>query len=602
MLQALINKGLKAHQAGNLDVAKHCYKEVLSAYPNEPNANQLLGLIYSSEAQLDQAITLMRRSLEVNPNQPAVLNNLGNCYKRNGQQNTAINLYNKSLKLQPNYYDAAKNLALTYLDINRPELAREIIDTYAQYSNLDTKLENILGKVCLAEERYLEAVTRFKELALHAPHDFTIRHNLALSLRLSGKPQDALIHYKWLADQGFEDANFLHNYANNLTDLGMVNDAVLYYEKALEKQPGYVYTHKNLNNLYWELGEQTSFLSSFTRTFNTQYDSAELKLVYCDFLMRLQQYEQVEAFCKQHKGELRNQAHYYDVLGRVCSKQRRVDEAVRYHIQAVEMDEDNTDFINNLAKTLIEAGRFEEAEKYLISFLDGNEDDQLAIAHLGVCWRRQGKYDQYLRIHEYDNFVRPYQIAIPEGYSSIKDFCLELCDFLRTQHTTEHQPLEQTLHHGSQTQANLFDNQHPLIVKFVKQIEIALSQYKNDCKFTPKGELGLPYCKDHFFSGSWSVRLKSNGYHNNHVHPMGWLSACFYVELPNVVDSSEDNSGWIKFGEPQLNLLEPLLPEKFVKPKVGTVVFFPSYMWHGTVPFSSEEERITIAFDVANSD
>jgi hypothetical protein len=41
-----------------------------------------------------------------------------------------------------------------------------------------------------------------------------------------------------------------------------------------------------------------------------------------------------------------------------------------------------------------------------------------------------------------------------------------------------------------------------------------------------------------------------------------------------------------------------LPPRRLVQPEVGTLVLFPSYMWHGTVPFESAEPRITVAFDL----
>jgi len=34
-----------------------------------------------------------------------------------------------------------------------------------------------------------------------------------------------------------------------------------------------------------------------------------------------------------------------------------------------------------------------------------------------------------------------------------------------------------------------------------------------------------------------------------------------------------------------------------VRPRVGTLVLFPSYLWHGTIPFHSQHARTTIAFD-----
>jgi hypothetical protein len=35
-----------------------------------------------------------------------------------------------------------------------------------------------------------------------------------------------------------------------------------------------------------------------------------------------------------------------------------------------------------------------------------------------------------------------------------------------------------------------------------------------------------------------------------------------------------------------------------IQPVTGRLVLFPSYMWHGTVPFHDKSARTTIAFDV----
>ena len=98
--------------------------------------------------------------------------------------------------------------------------------------------------------------------------------------------------------------------------------------------------------------------------------------------------------------------------------------------------------------------------------------------------------------------------------------------------------------------------------------------------------------------GAWSVRLRPGGFHRDHFHPQGWLSSAFYVETPDAALDREDRSGWIRFGQPPYQT-EPALPaEHFVRPKPGRLVLFPSYMWHGTVPFTTDERRMTIAFDV----
>jgi hypothetical protein len=70
------------------------------------------------------------------------------------------------------------------------------------------------------------------------------------------------------------------------------------------------------------------------------------------------------------------------------------------------------------------------------------------------------------------------------------------------------------------------------------------------------------------------------------------------VALPESVDDKEGRQGWIKFGEPnfEAGLKNPV--RRVEQPRAGTLVLFPSYMWHGTVPFHSSQSRTTIAFDV----
>jgi hypothetical protein len=99
------------------------------------------------------------------------------------------------------------------------------------------------------------------------------------------------------------------------------------------------------------------------------------------------------------------------------------------------------------------------------------------------------------------------------------------------------------------------------------------------------------------FNGSWSVRLHTSGFHHNHVHPRGWISSACYIALPEEMGIPADRGGTLTFAEPGI-LTTPSLPaEHEVRPEPGTLVLFPSYFWHGTVPFSGERTRLTVAFD-----
>jgi uncharacterized protein (TIGR02466 family) len=103
------------------------------------------------------------------------------------------------------------------------------------------------------------------------------------------------------------------------------------------------------------------------------------------------------------------------------------------------------------------------------------------------------------------------------------------------------------------------------------------------------------------FTGAWSVRLRRQGHHVNHFHPDGWISSAYYVEVPPEAADLKAQSGWIKFGEPRYEV-PGATPERFIQPKPGRLVLFPSYMWHGTNAIYGDAPRMSIAFDIKPGD
>jgi hypothetical protein len=56
--------------------------------------------------------------------------------------------------------------------------------------------------------------------------------------------------------------------------------------------------------------------------------------------------------------------------------------------------------------------------------------------------------------------------------------------------------------------------------------------------------------------------------------------------------------GILSFGTPGMVTTPALDAELSIRPEVGQLVLFPSYFWHGTLPFHSDQPRLTVAFDV----
>lgn len=83
------------------------------------------------------------------------------------------------------------------------------------------------------------------------------------------------------------------------------------------------------------------------------------------------------------------------------------------------------------------------------------------------------------------------------------------------------------------------------------------------------------------------------------------MSSAYYVSLPPSVRApAVDNgdAGCIQFGQPPLELGLELASRRVIRPEPGKLALFPSYLWHGTVPFQDEQPRITIAFDMIPHD
>ncbi len=175
----------------------------------------------------------------------------------------------------------------------------------------------------------------------------------------------------------------------------------------------------------------------------------------------------------------------------------------------------------------------------------------------------------------------------------------ELADLLRTLHRARGEYLDQSVRGGTQTDGPLFSRIDPLIRRTRAAVVSAVDHYL--AKLPPVDPshplLGKRRDRPVRFSGSWSVRLRSGGRHSNHVHPEGLISSALYIDLPERTAGERKDAGWLTIGEPDERLGLGLGPTRTIAPEPGRLVLFPSYLWHGTVPFA-EGERLTIAFDV----
>ncbi len=102
-------------------------------------------------------------------------------------------------------------------------------------------------------------------------------------------------------------------------------------------------------------------------------------------------------------------------------------------------------------------------------------------------------------------------------------------------------------------------------------------------------------------SGCWATVLPQGAAHKAHHHPNNFLSGVYYVRTRPGADS-------INFHDPrnQTGIIRPPVAELtaentdqvVVSVKDGTLLVFPSYLQHSVDANASEEERISISFNI----
>lgn len=245
------------------------------------------------------------------------------------------------------------------------------------------------------------------------------------------------------------------------------------------------------------------------------------------------------------------------------------------------------------AKSAIADNRFAEAQTLLQSALAQAPNNQLLLALVATLLRKMGRNHSHL--YDFQGLVKVYDLEPPVGYHQISDLNAALKTRLDELHIYKSAPINQTLRMGSQTETDLALSDDPVLMSFFDAVDAPIRDYMSQLDWDDKHPLRRRARNDYRISGAWSIRLSEHGHHVNHVHPMGWLSSVYYVEVPPSV-SANNHDGWLKFGEPDMDI--GLEAEHFVQPKGGRLVLFPSYMWHGTIPFKGQETRLTLPFDV----
>lgn len=604
----MLQLGLRARAEGRHSQAHAAFNEVLHQQPGQPDALHLLAELAQSQGQLAAAEALLVSLLQQHPHRAQAWFRLGDVQEDLGRISDAEQSFGQAAKLKPDHAEALYNRARLLHQLHRSAEAAGSLEETLKLSTptpaLRAQMLQLLALLLDEGGQLQQALGTLDQALLLAPERAALHHNRAVLLqRLAQSTQALTAHDRALA-LGLDAAHAHYNRGNSLQGLGRSEEALTAYRNALAREPQHDLALYDIARLRWRLGD-AGFTEELDAAALAAPHSATALGIKGRLLLRAGRHAEATLAYTAAAGLGNNVAGYFDGLGQALSRLGRFEEALAAHRRAVELAPLQTSTHISLASSLLQAADASAACEAAQAAVELDPLDQQAWAILGLAWRAKGDHREAW-LNDYGNQVQVYDLEPPDGWASSEAFNLALAKELTQRHTDAQAPIDQTLRHGSQTLGDIFDQDLPLVNQLKGRIKQAVNRYLihlSALPEDPRHPLRSRVRADWRFTDSWSSRLRSGGFHTNHVHSHGWISSCYYVAVPPAVtqgpQSEDAGPGWITFGVPDITVPGCVFGIKRAeKPRAGRLVLFPSFMWHGTVPFADPHARLTVAFDV----
>jgi len=552
---------------GRLEEAAGLFHQATKAAPREPVFAFNLGMTLSRLGKNEEAETALRAALQHKRDFAPALFELGALLHRTGRLDEAEQSIRQVLKLTPAHAHS--------------ELAHILLALAAILVDAGRPAE---GEVAARKGLAIAAQPRLKaQLYLQ----------LGQALRRQRKDGEALaaLESAEALDAGLPGLE--RHRAETLQNLARFDEALAILDKELARTPADPGLHLDYNALLYQLGRSEQFLKSYDRG----PASRELLLGKAYLLAREKHHAEAHAIYAELQAREPNDRLAAIGVAQVLTMMGRYTEAIGAFDAVLARHGDETKLLSIAAEPALLNGDPQKAASLCERGLANNPNASSCLAMLSIASRmmEDGRDEA---INRYDSLVRIFDLEPPPGYSDMASFNAELNASLDRLHPKTREFIDQSLRGGTQTPHHLFPAGLPLVSLLKNRIDEAVARYIAEMDEDMAHPLLSQRRKDFRYSGSWSSRLQDRGFHVNHFHPDGWISSCYYVSVPEVVKDETAKQGWLKFGEPAFDaaLKQPI--RRAIQPVPGRLVLFPSYMWHGTVPFHDKAARTTIAFDV----
>lgn len=545
----------------------------------------------AAQGRDSEADALYQRGLADFPQDARLANSAGNFHFKAGRIERALALFEQALALDPALVEAGVNAAIALGRLDRPARAAALLaplegaaQRHAQYWRIRADSERMARRYADASASMARAV------ALDPAGPRTARSRARLALERCDPQAVPLIEAALAVNPG--DPNLLFDYAQALALEGRLAEAMECTTTLVTHVPGWTEALKLHAELRWAAGERDTFADHFETVAAMQGAVPAVWLAWCEVLEGVDRPRQGAATLARARAIWPENADL--ALAQAVALGEAGEPVEAQAVLGSFAAHTSPDWAIARARNWLRLGEPLRAEAELAAVRAVRPGDVAGWALSDLAWRMTSD-PRHEWLHGQPGLVQ--QITLPLDAAERAAITALLGEL----HHHSAMPIGQSVKHGSQTKGALFARAEPELARLEAALHAAMADYRAALPAADPAHPLLARRDDPWaICGSWSILLDGEGHHAAHIHPRGLLSSASYWLVPEEVDAP-GGPGWLELGNPPPSLAEGLGPLHAIRPEAGTLVLFPSTLFHGTRPIS-RGRRMTVAFDVSPSD
>ena len=518
-----------------------------------------------------------------------------------GKPIEALRLLRDAFGQHPGDLAVACALARALLGQGEIDEALHVLLLVARHgARLSTEYWMLLGHAHMVTGEPEAAATAFRAWLRLEPGNLDARMRLAAALADGQHAAEAETEIRHCIAAGVRTPDAVFVLARALMGQGRYAEAEQQLRDVVRARPNHETAQGNLSELVWmRTGDTAAASEELDATLRGHPEMAGLRIIKARLLLSAQQTSAALAEIDVGLALVPDNLALLNA-GSTIALEFDAARAQDYARRALQISPANHGALTVFGNASLAVGDARQALDVATRLLTAFPYDGQLLAMRADALRMLG--DEHCREWlDYSHFVRAAVIDTPAGWPDLTTYLVDLQAALERAHTLKAHPIGNSLRRGSQVELVPEQSPEAAVRAFPQAIDGPVRRYM---QALGAGDDAMR-CRNtgHYrISGMWSVRLRPNGFHVNHYHPAGWISSACYLHLPPAVDR-RGGEGWLQFGQPAFPTSPALQSEYMLKPEPGLLALFPSYMWHGTIPFrgSEADSRLTIAFDVLPS-